>query len=145
MVRAHKEQKSDIIRSRHSPPSKVDTAIRAYREDKSDIIQNLQGMWTVKEGLNDYYCGISRNLGDILYVGELNMLYQPPPLQMMVFKAMWGESDSFVPRVQLFESLEGPQPNKSKSRHPRCFWTHGGEKGFDHLLHSYSPANTRAI
>jgi hypothetical protein len=62
-------------------------------------------MQIVKESLDDGYCDISGNLGDITCVGELNTLYQPLLSQTMVSKGIWGKSDSFVPRVRPFEYL----------------------------------------
>ena len=85
----------------------IDTAIRACKEEKSNIIRSQLEMQTIKENLNDGYCDISGSVGNILYVGELNTLYQLLLSQMVVSKAMWGKSDSFVLKVQLFKHLEG--------------------------------------
>lgn len=123
----------------------IDTAIRACKEEKSNIIRSQLEMQTIKENLDDGYCDILGSVGNILYVGELNTLYQLLLSQMVVSKAMWGKSDSFVLKVQLFKHLEGPWLDKSKYRCPSPFQTHAGQERFHCSLHSYPPTNPRTI
>ena len=57
------------------PASNIDTAIRACKEESGDLIQSRKQMQIVKETLNDGYCDISGNLGDLTLVGESGSLY----------------------------------------------------------------------
>jgi hypothetical protein len=57
-----------------SSASNIDTAIRACKEEKSDLIQNREQIRMVKESLNDSYCDISGNVGDLSLLGELGEL-----------------------------------------------------------------------
>lgn len=54
-----------------SSASNIDTAIRACKEERSDLIQNREQIQMVKESLNDSYCDISGNVGDLSLLGEL--------------------------------------------------------------------------
>ena len=102
-------------------------------------------MQIIKESLNDGYCDISGSVGNIVYVGELNTSYQPLLSQMVVSKAKWGKSDSFVLKVQLFKHLERLQLNRSKHRCPNPCQTHGEKKRFHCSLHLDSSTNPRTI
>ena len=57
-----------------SSASNIDTAIKACRGEKNDLIQNREQMQMVKETLNDSYCDISGNVGDLSVQGELEKL-----------------------------------------------------------------------
>jgi len=57
------------------PASNIDTAIRACKEEKGDLIQSRKQMQMVKETLNDGYCDISGNLGDLTLAGGSGTLY----------------------------------------------------------------------
>ena len=56
-------------------------------------------MQMVKETLNDGYCDISGNLGDLTLQGELDTPYQSLRPQLIAPKAIWGKSDYIFPRV----------------------------------------------
>lgn len=49
-------------------------AIRACREEKGDLVKNQEQMRIVKESLNDGYCDVSGQGGDMTLAGRL-MLY----------------------------------------------------------------------
>jgi len=53
----------------------------------------------VKETLNDGYCDISGNIGDLSFQGKLDAQYQSLRPQITVSKARWGQSEYISPRV----------------------------------------------
>jgi len=62
---------TDLVTPLANIASNIDTAIRACKEEKSDLIQSRQQMQMVKETLNDGYCDISGNIGDLSLLGEM--------------------------------------------------------------------------
>ena len=46
-------------------------AIRACREERSSLVQNKERMQVVKESLNDGYCDVSGQGGDLIHVGDM--------------------------------------------------------------------------
>ncbi|KAJ3549086.1 hypothetical protein NM688_g5219 [Phlebia brevispora] len=49
----------------------IDMAIRACREERGEVLKNQEQMRIVKESLNDGYCDVSGQGGDMTYVGEM--------------------------------------------------------------------------
>ena len=56
-------------------------------------------MQTVKETLNDGYCDISGNIGDLTMLGELGTLYRSLRPQLIMSKPRWGKSNYISLRV----------------------------------------------
>ena len=53
----------------------IDMAIRACREEKQDLVRNKAQMQMVKESLNDGYCDVSGQGGDMSLAGTSLILY----------------------------------------------------------------------
>ena len=47
----------------------IDMAIRACREERSQVVQNKERMQVVRESLNDGYCDVSGQGGDMTLAG----------------------------------------------------------------------------
>jgi len=62
---------TDLVTPLTNIASNIDTAIKACKEEKSDLIQNREQIRMVKESLNDSYCDISGNVGDLSLLGEM--------------------------------------------------------------------------
>lgn len=62
---------TDLVTPLSNIASNIETAIRACKEERSDFIQSRREMQMVKESLNDGYCDISGNLGDLTALGEM--------------------------------------------------------------------------
>ena len=100
------------------PASNIDTAIRACKEEKGDLIQSQKQMQVVKETLNDGYCDISGNVGDLSLLGKLGVLYQSFRPEIIVTKARWGKSGYILPRVWSFTYTRDSQPDEIERRRP---------------------------
>jgi len=61
---------TDLVTLLANIASNIGTAIRACKE-KGDIIWSRQRMQIIKESLNDGYCDVSGNLGDLKRLGEI--------------------------------------------------------------------------
>ena len=48
----------------------IDMAIRACREERSSLVKNKERMQVIKESLNDGYCDVSGQGGDMTLAGE---------------------------------------------------------------------------
>ena len=55
----------------------IDMAIQACREERSNVVQNKERMQVIKESLNDGYCDVSGQGGDLTLAGERNLSCDP--------------------------------------------------------------------